>query len=242
MRVPADVPVVDGHRLSWRKSPDDRSQLPEHAVSLAVVAPVEKMWRAPVVRVNQGAEGSCTAFSTTNELMAWPAPVKLGDPNGWGHRFFHVVKENDEWQGEDYDWSSVNGAMKAGRALGWYTGWKWGRTIEDCRSSVIQTGPMVFGIPWLDGMFHPRPSGLVEVSGSVAGGHAICCTGYTPRAQGDFAKLEGHIEVFRFRNSWGRGWGRTGDFFVKPDDLGRLLVDGEAAAPVGRSVTGKTPA
>jgi hypothetical protein len=238
----SDAPVVNGRTLDWRKSPDPRNDLSEHAVSsvLESVPRVERMWRSPVPRLDQGSEGACTAFSTTNDLIAWPVPVKVGDnPNKFAHELFAIVKRFDEWPGEDYDWSSVNGAMKAARALGYYQGWRWAKTVDDVINALILEGPVVFGIPWLDGMFQPRPSGLLEVTGDVAGGHAITATGYTPRAQGDFARQEGRIEVIRFRNSWGR-WGRNGDCFMLLDDVARLLADGEAAAPYGRSATGKT--
>jgi hypothetical protein len=94
---------------------------------------------------------------------------------------------------------------------------------------------VVFGTDWLDSMFHPRPSGLLEVDfdSRIAGGHAYLARGLLLKPAIGEPKLG---PVLRFRNSWGRDWGRNGDFFIRVEDVEALLNQGgEACCPLGRS-------
>ena len=102
-------------------------------------------------------------------------------------------------------------------------------------AAISHEGPVVFGIPWLDSMFDARPSGLLDCSGSVMGGHAIMGRGLSlkPRLTGERLSEP----VIRLHNSWGRSWGKDGDCFIRLSDLERLLEDdGECCVPVNRKI------
>lgn len=87
--------------------------------------------------------------------------------------------------------------------------------------AALQTGPVLAGTNWYEGMFTPDDRGVVEVSGPVAGGHEYLLVGVdTDRAEVVFA------------NSWGTGWGDGGYGRMSYDTLRRLLgEDGDATVP-----------
>jgi hypothetical protein len=104
------------------------------------------------------------------------------------------------------------------------TEYRWGFGLDDLRLGVGHEGPAVLGIPWHEGMFEPDDSGLIHVTGAVAGGHAICCFGVNEKTK-----------VLRLHNSWGRDWGQNGNCSISFEDMAKLLAnEGEACFPVGR--------
>lgn len=242
------VTEYDGRVLDWRRSPDPRNQEVRYSVS-TVIPPgqprIRKMWAVPPAdwRLDQGREGACTAFAGTHDLMASPVRIKVGttveEANQFARDLFQIVKSFDEWSGEAYDWSSVNGLMKALRALGYCDGWRWARDVEQVIDSLVAPvavggGPVIIGVPWLTRMFRPRPSGLLDVDGNVEGGHCVLVTGYNPRVRLR-GETESH-ELVRIRQSWGGDHGRNGDVYSRVADLAELLDAGEATIPYGRKV------
>ena len=141
---------------------------------------------------------------------------------------YNRAKEIDEWEGVNYDGTSVRAGMLVGRERGWYTGFNWALNLLDLRTA-LEDGPVVVGIEVRQEMFHPAANGDWSVGGSVAGGHCCLVTGYSP----NYAKRGPR---YRIRNSWGLDWGVGGNAYIKPDDLDSILFrsGGEAAVPVGR--------
>jgi hypothetical protein len=182
--------------------------------------------------LDQGDEGACVGFSWTHELGAWPAPVVVTDEFARG--VYHEAQQLDEWPGEAYEGTSVLGGAKAVHGRGYMEEYRWATSMDDLVLAVGYHGPAVIGVNWLDSMFNPRPSGLVDTSGNVAGGHAILIVGVSlhPRLQNERLTEP----VFRLRNSWGRSWGHNGDCYVKVSDMPKLFDSGniEACIPVVR--------
>jgi hypothetical protein len=132
--------------------------------------------------------------------------------------------------GNSYEGTSVLAGAKVLAGRGEYTAYHWAFSIEDVLWSIGYLGPVVLGIPWTNGMFRPRPSGLLEVTGSIEGGHAILARGVRLKARLPGEGLD-PIEVVRLRNSWGM-WGAGGDCYIRVDDLEQLLkADGDACVP-----------
>ena len=87
---------------------------------------------------------------------------------------------------------------------------------------------MVIGINWYEGMFDPGyvkdATGTYRITvvptGAIAGGHCLLVNGVNVEAQ-----------VYRLKNSWGRGWGANGRASISFSNMARLLSeDGEACA------------
>lgn len=188
-------------------------------------------WRASFTRIDQGREGACVGFAWTNELLAKPVVASVTRPlSEFASAYYKEAQKIDDWPGEAYEGTSVLAGAKIAQKLGYISEYKWAFGIEDVLNALAFTGPVVIGIPWHEGMYQTTPDGLVVVSGKVVGGHAITLTGYGRRKF-----KSGEFDVVRWRNSWGRTYGKRGDGYIKVTDLEKLLKqDGEACIPAGR--------
>jgi hypothetical protein len=151
-----------------------------------------------------------------------------------------------------YGGTAVLTAGMLGIKKGWWREIRWigagsGRLEDDIIDTLRTVGGIVFGIPWLSGMYETSPSGLVQVDGSVVGGHAIHGWEWAPR-QRMAAHWTGTKPGVWWHNSWGPqapattgGYGVTrrgkpGCGFVPLDDLLRLLTwdgyGGEGMVPL----------
>lgn len=87
--------------------------------------------------------------------------------------------------------------------------------------TAIAKSPFIVGSYWYDDMFNPDSSGVVKIGGAVAGGHEYECLGYSTSSK-----------RWKFANSWGPGWGRSGYFYMSNDTLAQLLSEqGDATVP-----------
>jgi hypothetical protein len=138
------------------------------------------------------------------------------------HDWYRVAQANDQWPGENYDGSSTLGGAKAGLLFGAFKEYRWCFSLEDYILTLGYLGPILVGTNWYRSMFSPDTTGRVTVSGRVSGGHEWMLRGVDPDR-----------EMFVARNSWGRGWGRDGDFRISFSDFDRLRKeDGDGAYPV----------
>lgn len=233
--------------LDWRNPhPDPRSATFMVAPPTLVDRTKAKAWAGPYVRLDQGQEGACVGFGTTTEAMSTPVRVRppgyvstrvggAAAANTFAQAVYRSAQKLDPWAGEDYDGTDVNSGMKVMRAVGYCTGWRWCSGVPDLVDTLISDGPVVIGVPWLSHMFTPGPFGVMDVSGTVEGGHCICLTGWYP-------SWHGQGSVLRARNSWGPDWGVDGDCFFPLAGMTQLLVGtpetgpGEAAVPIGRAM------
>lgn len=189
---------------------------------IAAVKPRSYTWSCGIV-LDQGNTSACTGFSVAHEAAARPVVV-LGIANKSGLDLYHRARELDEWPGEDYEGSSVLGAIKAGQERGWYKEYRWAFGEPDLALAIGYKGPAVIGVNWYEGMSETDNKGILQVSGKVLGGHAILCNGYNVKTG-----------LYRLHNSWGP-WGINGEAFITTKDMARLLSEsGEACIPVVRA-------
>lgn len=74
--------------------------------------------------------------------------------------------------------------------------YRWGETAEEVINWLLLVGPVMRGSNWYWDDFEPASTGLLTMTGGVAGGH---------QTKGDAAdKVE---ELAWFKNSWSRTWG-----------------------------------
>lgn len=223
--------------LDWRPNHDPRSRAYGVADVLENFPRKMKMWSPPPSVYDQLNEGACVGFGIGAEAAASPARVKNVD-NQFCRQLYQEARAHDRAMGYNWDsGASVLAGAKVMKDRGLWDGYRWSFSIDQVVDALVTLGPVVVGIPWTHGMYETRPSGLVETSGHVVGGHCILLTGYHPKMR---IKGEGWFkrwEVVRWRNSWGHGYGNKGDGLIKVEDLARLLADnGEACVPVGRRV------
>jgi len=123
----------------------------------------------------------------------------------------------DEWPGENYNGTSVRAGAKVLADRGHIGEYRWAWDLETVVRALLDVGPVVVGTNWYSGMFEPN-QGIIDISGTVAGGHAYLLNGVN-RNKG----------MIRLKNSWGRDWGSRGHAYISFEDMDRLIKeDGEA--------------
>ncbi|MFJ1900546.1 hypothetical protein [Streptomyces sp. NPDC088115] len=124
----------------------------------------------------------------------------------------------DEWR--DAQWpiqdvgSSGLGVAKVLRDRGLIDEYGHATTAEEL-CALLQTGPVLFGMPWYSAFSEPDSSGFVDSDPSWAaspleGGHEVCVTALETVAQTD-GELDPDHTILRFRNSWSASWADHGD-------------------------------
>lgn len=204
---------------------DERSRAYPIRTLLSTLEPRSYTWAVPGLGhpLDQGTEGACVGFAWSHEAAARPV-VETGITNEYARQVYHDAQRVDEWPGEDYEGTSVLAGAKVMLERGTITEYRWCFGIGDVLATVSRHGPVVLGINWYEGMFDPGVDGYLNVTGGIAGGHAILCSGVNVRRQ--------DVTLY---NSWGPAWGDGGRALLSWDDLGRLLAeDGEACAPMRR--------
>lgn len=204
---------------------------------------------SPGPGLDQGNEGQCVLYACTHRRNSTPRQLRPSHTDratisGW----YHDVQHLDYWDGcskgarctvqpsrTAYEGTSVHAAMDYGRKNGWWKSYWWvgagsGDVMGDIVHANATVGGIIYGINWMNSMFQPRPSGLLEVdlTSGLAGGHAI----YSPsvrlkmRLKGEWV---GTREVVVIQQSWGEDYGvkdlgRAGGMvYMLLDDLGALM-------------------
>lgn len=185
-------------------------------------------WKC-AMHLDQGSQPACVGYSWTHELIARPKPVTGLDSSFALNKIYRVAQTLDEWDGEDYDGTSVIAGAKAAAQAGYLTEYRWAFSLKDALLAIGYKGPGVLGTNWYSGMFEPDSQGFVKPTGSIAGGHAILVKGVNVKKK-----------CVTLHNSWGESWSKGGDCYLSFDDFERLLhEDGEFCVPVVRNLTPK---
>jgi hypothetical protein len=203
---------------------DERSRLYQ---ARKANAPRSVLWghHAPVL--DQGEVGSCTGNAAAQlintDYFAKSRKHYLGEAEAV--RIYELATHLDGIPDNTYPptdgGSSGLGAAKAGKQLGYFTGYKHCFGFSHF-CATVQLQPVIVGTNWYDGMFTPSSVGFVRPTGGVAGGHEYLCLG-----------ISYETKTLTFLNSWGSTWGIDGRFLMHFDDFAKLLADqGDATAPV----------
>jgi hypothetical protein len=214
------------HPLGRLVNHDPRSrQYPFSARPEADVQVRSVRWtrRAPIL--DQGQVSSCTG----NAAAGWLGTDDAGQrgradiTESFAVGLYSQATRLDPWDGEyppDDTGSDGVSVCKVLQARGLIGSYSHCFGLPDVLAA-LQSGPVLVGTAWYDGMFTPGPRGLVSISGTVAGGHEYVAEGVDVERR----------EVV-FANSWGDGWGEAGHFRMSYQTLTRLLgEDGDATVP-----------
>lgn len=185
----------------------------------------KRVWTPRREPLDQGPDGACVGFSWSHELAC--TPVKRPVDYDTAMHLYERAREFDRAAGHNWPaGASILAGAKAAKAEGLISTYYWAFGIEDVIDALVQRGPVVLGVNWYDGMFSTDRNGLISVTGSFAGGHAILAHGYWPQHP------QIGEDVIVVQQSWGPGFGLGGRAFFRVTDLARLLGEsGEACVP-----------
>jgi hypothetical protein len=194
-------------------------------------------------QLDQGSEGSCVGMAWMQEALTSPVRVDL-NRSGYlvpalsvARSIYQEARVIDVADGNTWpEGASVLSGAKAMTRLGWLVEYRWCVEILDVIQTLVHRGPVVLGIPWLDGMWLPDTFGELHATGPAVGGHAILANGYDPSRIVHPSAGRPARSMIHLQNSWGRDWGQDGGAWIESSALENLLRDGgEACAPVKRA-------
>jgi hypothetical protein len=210
--------------LDYRPRFDDRSR--SYGVTTEPLPPINRYW-IQGDQLDQGQEGACVGHGVVGALQASPHRAHLPLPQQGAFGFYNLAKFIDEWEGEDYDGTSVLAGAKVAKHTGLISEYRWCFGIDDVLRTISYQGPVVIGIEWRDSMFDTASNGLIDCSGTAVGGHCVYLSGVGYKRR--FTGVSGLVDIVKVKNSWGRSWGSFGSGYMRIEDLADLLSrQGEA--------------
>ena len=111
---------------------------------------------------DQGTTSQCVGFAWAHWLSCSPVRNWL-DPAG----IYTLAQHLDEWQGNDYEGTSVRAGAKVLKRLGLVVEYRWATAVEAISAAVLECGPVVLGTQWYEGMSSPNASGVMHVEGRM---------------------------------------------------------------------------
>jgi hypothetical protein len=184
-------------------------------------------WNIPVK--DQGQTQSCVGQSSTGmkeiqETIELNQVLQLD-----GLAFYNECKKVDGAPNEEGTYIRV--AMKILQDQGAF-GYKIAsytrlNNVNEMRTALASSGPFVSGFPVYDSFKSPT-KGIIDLpkeGETLYGGHAILITGY-----------DDNQKLFKFKNSWSKGWGVRGYAFLTYTFVEKFAEDAWAAVDAQNEV------
>lgn len=192
---------------------------------LTPTTPRSYTWSCTQV-LDQGSEGACVGFGWAGELQARPVVVPTSNMRGF--QLYNEAKRLDEWEGENYEGTSVLAGAKAVLGHGFMDEYRWAFSLQDALIALGYHGPIVTGFMWKEGMLEPDSEGWIHYTGRDVGGHCTVWRAVNVTHRGVLVQ-----------NSWGLEWGMNGCAHMSWDDFAAAMAnEGEVCVPVRRDKVG----
>lgn len=217
--------------------PDIRDRLYEPTLR---PLPAELLPPKSLAILDQGQDGACTGFALAaaiHRLLKANSATSRQRRRVSPHMLYTMARRHDEWPGEDYEGSSLRGALRGFYNCGVCTETLWSlkqkdvtlasardaRTttlgayyrlrpnLSDYHAAINETGVIYVSANVHEGWEEPV-NGRIKPGGEETGGHAFVIVGYTD-------------DGFWIQNSWGKGWGKGGLALWDYCDWARCVTD-----------------
>lgn len=197
---------------------------------------IARKWRIRDKR-DQKSMPSCVGHGVFHYLRSSPhanISKQLG-PN----EIYFGAQRYDEWPGENYEGTSVSGAMNFLLSHPQIDINNFYRleTLDDLINYLLDWGPVVAGTVWTMDMNLVDDRGFITISGDEVGGHAYLIYGIkifkTYAREDDEYMIDYDRSYVEILNSWGPGWGIKGTAKISLWHLDQLFDQySEFLAPV----------
>lgn len=206
---------------------------------------VDNRKKVPVV-LDQGQEGACTGFglaAVVNYLLhnrqdsspPKTKPIAKREQGASARMLYEMAKRYDEWKGENYEGSSIRGAMKGWSRHGVcaWADWPYDANkpgsltaarqraaldrplgayyrvrhlhLNQMQAALTEAGILYASAQVHEGWQKVGKDGIIPYSKTLIGGHAFAIVGYDRGG-------------FWIQNSWGPKWGKDGFCYIGYDD------------------------
>jgi hypothetical protein len=207
----------------------------------ALALPARKTWSIHPKALDQGDTGTCVGHAWRNFLRSAPIRTEKSGPSAFD--VYRAAVLEDPWRDNDDEarlpdrdpgldsGTTVRAGAEAVTAFGRLKSYVWAFELQPAVEWVLTQGPVVLGTNWYSSFMRPDKDGIVRIlpRARVDGGHAYLLRGVDTRRA-----------LARCTNSWGDGWGLSGDFLLPFRDLERLIhEDGEACSAVEKRLKAK---
>lgn len=190
------------------------------------------------VYLNQLTDGACVGFSWAHQLATRRGAITTTDALAF--ELYKAAQLVDEFDGENYDGSSVLAGAKVVTERYGMTSYRWAFGIEDVCRVLGYSSSCVLGLNWYTDMLEADAKGYVYPTGRLLGRHALLARGLkvvwrNKDGPHDFGNLDLEQSYVLLRNSWGREWSLDGDCKISVANLEGLLGQrGECCVPAVR--------
>lgn len=173
------------------------------------IPPVTRVWDCPVT-LDQGKEGACVGYASAHFYGSEDRIQTISNRIARTH--YKGAQMHDEWLGENYEGTSVNGLMAYLRAEELVGKYRWVFDLETLKHTLSYYGPVIVGCEWREECNYPDKLGFINFDGPSQGGHATCWRGINME--------EGY---FLIQQSWGPKHGINGVVKMRFKDAAELL-------------------
>ncbi|MFT4125065.1 MAG: hypothetical protein QM662_02390 [Gordonia sp. (in: high G+C Gram-positive bacteria)] len=219
------VEIAGAPRKFGRKvEHDPRSRA--YGIVVNPAAPLEpRMWRSDAPVIDQGSIGMCTGAAMAQCVNA--ARTRDGATDGWldvddAVALYSRATVLDDFPGTyppDDTGSSGLAVSKAAVEKGMIRSYRHAFGLAQLLVA-LQSGPVIVGTVWREGMCEPGPDGRLALSGDDLGGH-------------EYTVIGCDLATVTILNSWGEGWGERGTARISWEDMSALLAaQGDVTVPI----------
>lgn len=165
--------------------------------------------------MNQGGTPRCVSFSIST-VKNWQDRREFGHFFDFNEiRFANLIGTTSAGafmsvglaRARDYGYPVVDSGNASRHQIASY--WSIPVTTYELKRAISTYGPILVISPWYQSWNYPRANGQLPAPNYIIGGHAFVLYGWDDRG-------------FRLRNSWGTGWGLSGDAFLRYSQISVL--------------------